>query len=88
MDVYQGLEWEILYIITFDKNSDLRTTCLDKEYMTGSDQLKAEERFPITNKGYTTGNLLHGAECHILLETETSKWFLGSCSSASEYSLS
>ena len=36
----------------------------------------AEERFPILEEGYTTGKLLGGIECQILLDTGKSKLFM------------
>ena len=38
--------------------------------------MAVEERFPITEQGYTVGRLLDGTECHILLDTEDSKSFV------------
>ena len=35
-----------------------------------------EERFSITEQGYTVGKLLDGAECQILLDTGASKSFM------------
>ena len=36
--------------------------------MTRLDKIKAEERFPISEQGYTVGELLDGMECQILLD--------------------
>ena len=38
--------------------------------------MAVEERFPITEQGYTVGKLLDGTECQILLDTGTSKSFM------------
>ena len=35
-----------------------------------------EERFPISEQGYTIGKLLDGTECQILLDTGASKSFM------------
>ena len=35
-----------------------------------------EEKFPITEQGYTVGKLLNGMECQILLDTGASKSFM------------
>ena len=43
---------------------------------TRSSKIKAEETFPISEQGYTTGKLLDGTECQILLDTGASKLFL------------
>ena len=39
-------------------------------------KLKAEERFPTSEQGYTVGKLLDEAECQILLDTGASKSFM------------
>ena len=39
-------------------------------------KMAAEERFPISEQGYTTGKLLGGTECQILLDTSTCKSFM------------
>ena len=44
--------------------------------MTQDDDLVIEEKFPITEQGYTVGKLLDGTECQILLETGASKSFM------------
>ena len=41
--------------------------------MTRSDNIKAEERFPISEQAYTVGKLLDSMECQILLDTGASK---------------
>ena len=68
LDTY-GVWSDILYATNFDKNSDLGTIYLDMVNMSRSDEKKAEEKFPISNQSYTTGNLLHGTRCQILLDT-------------------
>ena len=45
----------------------------DKEI---NNKLKAEESFPISEHGYTTGKLLDGTECQLLLDMATSKSFM------------
>ena len=39
-------------------------------------KMVAEERFPMSKQGYTTGKLLDGTECQTLLDTGASKSFL------------
>ena len=39
-------------------------------------KMVAEERFPMSEQGYTTGKLLDSAECQILLDTGASKSFM------------
>ena len=52
-----------------DENSDLSTTYLGKINITTANKIKAEEKFTISEKGYTIGKLLDGMECQILLDT-------------------
>ena len=44
--------------------------------MTMLDQIKVEERFPISEQGYTVGKLLDGIECQVLLDMGASKTFM------------
>ena len=75
MDMYEGIHSEIVHSNRFDENSDLRTTYLgrvDKK----DQQMKVEESFPISEHGYTSGRLLDGTECQLLLDTGVSKSFI------------
>ena len=45
LDVYEGIQSEILNTTRFDENSDLSTTYLGKSDRSKNDQLKAEESF-------------------------------------------
>ena len=63
LDVYKGIQSEIVNTIRFDENSDLSTTYLRKSDRPKNDKLKAEECFPISEQGYTLGKLLDGTEC-------------------------
>ena len=49
---------------------------IGKLRMNQGDNLNIEERFPITEQGYTVGKLLDGAECQILLDSGASKSFM------------
>ena len=44
--------------------------------MTQSDKIKVEERFPISEQGYTVGKLLDGTALKILLDTGANKSFM------------
>ena len=44
--------------------------------MTREDKLTIEEKFTITEQGYTVGKLLDGTGCQILLDTGASKSFM------------
>ena len=77
MDVYEGIQSDIVSSSRFDKNSNISTTYLAKiENMESQDKLKAEESFPISENGYTLGRLLDGRKCQLLLDTGTSKSFM------------
>ena len=77
LDVYEGIQSDIVSSNRFGENSDRRTTYLGKIESTGSqDKLKAEESFPILESGYTLGRLLDGTKCQVLLDTGASKSFM------------
>ena len=74
LDVYKGIQSNVVSSSRFDENSDISTTYLGKiESKEGQDKLKAEESFPISENGYTLGRLLDGTKCQLLLDTGTSK---------------
>ena len=76
LDVYEGIQSEILSTIRFDENSDLSTTFLGRVNTTKTSKIKAAKSFPISEQGYTMGKLLDGTECQILLDTGASKSFM------------
>ena len=76
LDVYRGIQSEIVNTTRFDKNSDLSTTYLRKSDRFKNDKLEAEESFPISEQGYTLGKLLDRMECQLLLDTGASKSFM------------
>ena len=76
MDIYEGIHSEIVSSNRFDENSDISTTYLGRIEKGNQDKLKAEESFPISEKGYTLGRLLDGTECQLLLDTGASKSFM------------
>ena len=39
-------------------------------------KFKAEERFPITGQGFTSGKLLDGADCQMSLDTGMTKSYM------------
>ena len=59
MDVYEGIQSEIVSSSRFDENSE-NLGRVDKE---NKDKLRAEESFSISEHGYTSGRLLDGTEC-------------------------
>ena len=74
--MYNGIQSEILSTTRFDENSDLSTTYLGKVDRSKNSKIKAEESFPISEQGYTLGELLDRTECQILLDTRASKSFI------------
>ena len=76
LDRYEGVKSEILNTTKFDKNSDLSTAYLSRSSMVRDHKMAAEERFPMSEQGYTADKLLDSTECQILLDTGTSKSFM------------
>ena len=76
LDVSDGIQTEIVNTSRFNENSDLSTIYLGRSGKARHDKLKAEESFPISEHGYTSGKLLDGTECQLLLDTGTSKSFI------------
>ena len=77
LDVYEGIQSDIVSSSKFDKNSDISTTYLGKiGPEEDQDKLKAEESFPISENGYTLGRLLDGMKCQLLLDAGASKSFM------------
>ena len=68
LDVYEGVYAEMVYANKFNENSDLSMTYLGQIKMMRDTKVKAEERFPITDQGFTSGKLLDGTECQILTQ--------------------
>ena len=48
-------------------------TYLGKINVVKENKITAEDKFPISKQGYTTGKLLDGTKCQILLDTGASK---------------
>ena len=76
MDIYEGLHSEIVSSNRFNENSDLSTVYLGKVGKESQLKLKAEEPFPLSEHGYTSGKLLDGTECQLLLDMGASKSFM------------
>ena len=51
-------------------------TYLGRSSMTRNDKMVVEEKFSITDQGYTVGKLLDSTEYQILLDTRASKSFM------------
>ena len=77
LDVYEGIQSDVVSSSRFDENSDISMTYLGRTgHKESQDKLKAEESFPISENGYTIGRLLDGTKCQLLLDTGTSKSFM------------
>ena len=76
LDVYEGVYAEIVCTNWFDESSDLSTTYLGQVNVTRDTEVRAEEKFPITARGYIRGELLDGTDCEILTDTGASKSFM------------
>ena len=57
LDVYDGIQSEVVSTTRFDKNSDLSTVYLGRSDRAKCDKHKAEESFTISEQGYTLGKL-------------------------------
>ena len=76
LDMYEGIQSEVISITRFDENSDLSTTYLGRVDITRASKIKAEEKIPISDQVYMIRKLLDGTECQILLDTGASKSFM------------
>ena len=76
LDIYEGVYAEMVYVNKFNKNSGLSMTYLGQIEMMRDTKIKAEERFPITGQGFTSGKLLDGTECQILFDTGAMKSYM------------
>ena len=77
LDVYEGIQSDKVNSNRFDENSDISMTYLGQiEHKESQNKLRAEEFFPISENGYTTGKLLDGPKCQLLLDMGASKSFM------------
>ena len=76
LDVYEGVQLEVLNTTRFDESSNLSTTYIGRTDMSRATKIKAEENFAVSEQGYTVRKLLDGTECQILLGTGASKSFM------------
>ena len=76
MDIYDGIQSEIVSSNRFDENSDLSTMYLGRVDKENQNKLKAEESFPTSEHRYTSGRLLDCTECKLLYDTCASKSFM------------
>ena len=76
LDVYKGVYVEVISTDRFGENADLSTTYLGQVDMAKDTEVKADESFPMTARGYTKGQLLDGTDCEILIDTGASKSYM------------
>ena len=76
LDVYEGIQTDIVSSSRFNENSDISTTYLGRRQEETQNKLKAEESFPISENDYTLGRLLDSIKCQLLLDTGASKSFM------------
>ena len=76
LDVYEGVYAEVISTDRCDEDTDLSTTYLGQVNMSRDTEVKAEESFPITARGYTRGELLDVTDCEILIDTGASKSYM------------
>ena len=55
LGIYEGVYAEVISTNRFDEDTDISTTFLGQVNMTSDTEVKAEESFPITARGYTRG---------------------------------
>ena len=67
---------EVISTDKFDEDTNLSTTYLGQVDMARDTEVKAEESFPMTARGYTKGQLLDGTDCEILIDTDASKSYM------------
>ena len=61
------LSLEIVSVTRFNENSDLSTTYSGRIDKGSNSKFQAVESFSISEHGYTSGKLLDGTECQLLL---------------------
>ena len=76
LDMYEGIQTEVVSSTRLNENSDLSTTYLGGMVITRTSRIKAEERFPISEQGYMIGKLLDGTESQIVFGTGACKSFM------------
>ena len=77
LDVYEGIQLDIVSSNRFNENFDISMTYIGQiEHMGSQNKLRAEESFPISENSYTTAKLLDGTKCQLLLDMGASKSFM------------
>ena len=76
LDMYKGVYAEVISTDRFDEDTHLSTTYFGQVDMARDTEVKAEESFPMTARGYTKGQLLDDTDCKILIDTGVSKSYM------------
>ena len=76
LDLYKDVHAEMIYTNRFDENLDFSIIYLGQTKMIRGTKMKAEENFSITRQGFTSGKLLEGTDCQILLDTGATKSYM------------
>ena len=74
--MYEGVYAELISTDKFDEDTDISITYLGQVDMTRNTEVKAEENFPMTARGYIRGQLLDGTDCDVLIDTGASKSYM------------
>ena len=76
LDLYEDMYVNMVYTNRFDEDLDLSTTYLGWMKTNWDTKFKTEEGFPITGQDFTSGKLLDGTDCQILLDICVTKSFM------------
>ena len=76
LDMYEGIQSEVISTTRIDENSDFSTTYLGRADITRTSKVIVEEIFPISEQGYMVGRLLDGTQCQLLLNTAARQSFM------------
>ena len=77
LDMYEGVQSEVLNTTRFDESSDLSTTYLGGTDITRENTIiNAEENCAISEQGCMVGKLLYETECQILIDTGASSSYM------------
>ena len=69
LDLYEDVQAEMIYTNRFDENSNLSTTYLGQTKNDKGHENQSRSEISITRQGFTSGKLLDGTACQILLDT-------------------
>ena len=72
LDMYEGVQTDVVYSTRFDNCSDLSMTYLGRTNMMRETQIKSEEKFLNSGQGYTLGKVLDDTDYQRLLVIGTS----------------